>query len=64
MALVDKEFAAERRISAQAPLWEELHEALAPFTMGEPDLGERDLDEGDLGEADLGGQLVREFLEC
>ncbi len=44
---VDTEFAAARGIHAQARLWEELHEALAPA----------------IGDEDLPGQLVSEFLE-
>jgi hypothetical protein len=66
--LADKDFAVERKIVARARLWEELHEALAPFRMGERDLRDRnmnegDLDEVDLDEGDLHGQLVGEFLE-
>jgi hypothetical protein len=66
--LADKAFAAERGIIAEARLWEELHEVLAPLRMGERDLGDRnvsdgDLDEVDLDKHDLHGQLVGEFLE-
>jgi hypothetical protein len=57
-----REFAAERGISAQERLWEELHAALAPITMDDGDQHALETDQPGV-QRDLQGQLVGEFLD-